>query len=667
MLRLTEEMVVFLLEGDTGAFIPIPDETLDLLLVGSILIDLELEYRIKIDTARDAFMLTGRIPLGCSLVDPVLEDMVAINKEYDNITNWQGGQFWVKRLIGRVNEIRGEAIGRLVKEGILVRSDEWGGGKFRFRNPGESGTQSVSDVRKRVMRVLFENEKPNPKDIAIICLCDACDIFPAMLSKSEMETARARIKAVYHMDIIDFTVAHTIGAYAQPETRKKEIPVLKGYPLIGSIPQIYRNPGGYMVRMYRTHGPVFRQKVMGHEWTYLVGPEANFFLMRKGHLHLSSRSQYEILQRELETHLFPFGTDGSEHIKLRRGMSKGLSKSAVVGSNIPRIIEMIRREISGSQLGRPVTGMRFMQGLISEQLGSLCGKTSPREYTDDLILFIHTILMRVVFRRYFFNRAFIPRGYSRARERVREFICEVLDEHRHKLDSSSEEDSTLIDDLIRLHRRDPTFMTEKAMEANALVPYLAGLDTAAGMSAFTLFYVLRSPELRERARAEADALFASGTPTLKDVERMDVLPRVAKEVMRLHPPVPALTRTVTNSFTLMGHRFPAGKSLIFPVCVAHALAEFFPEPWEFDIDRYTKERGEHKQLGIYTPFGVGQHRCMGAQIAEAQMSLTLATLLRYADMELDPPDGSLKTKSLPTPRPVYKFRFTARRPVPETG
>ena len=68
--------------------------------------------------------------------------------------------------------------------------------------------------------------------------------------------------------------------------------------------------------------------------------------------------------------------------------------------------------------------------------------------------------------------------------------------------AGSEEDSTLIDDLIRLHRRDPTFMTEKAMEANALVPYLAGLDTAAGMSAFTLFYVLRSPELRERARAE---------------------------------------------------------------------------------------------------------------------------------------------------------------------
>ena len=50
--------------------------------------------------------------------------------------------------------------------------------------------------------------------------------------------------------------------------------------------------------------------------------------------------------------------------------------------------------------------------------------------------------------------------------------------------------------------------------------------------------------------------------------------------------------------------------------VPHFLPEFFPEPEEFDIDRYHAPRNERRLDGAYAPFGLGDHTCLGAGIAE---------------------------------------------------
>ena len=45
----------------------------------------------------------------------------------------------------------------------------------------------------RIMAVLFSDEVPDPRDVVIICLADACSLFNQILSKRESERAAERI------------------------------------------------------------------------------------------------------------------------------------------------------------------------------------------------------------------------------------------------------------------------------------------------------------------------------------------------------------------------------------------------------------------------------------------------------------------------------------------
>ena len=234
---------------------------------------------------------------------------------------------------------------------------------------------------------------------------------------------------------------------------------------------------------------------------------------------------------------------------------------------------------------------------------------------------------------------------------------------RHQLQQRGRR-SNAIDSILELHRADPTFLPECDLPLTALLPLFAGLETVGSIAASMLYVVLKNPALRERAQAEADALFAGGAPDAAKVRELDVLHRIMLEALRMYTPVPGVQRKVTTSFDFAGHRIPAGEHLFFAFFVTHDLAEHFPDPYRFDIDRYLPEREEHKKPGVFTPFGVGVHHCSGRGLAEVQMPLLVATLLHEVEMELVPPTYELQTERwilFPSFLPDKRFRFAVRR------
>ncbi len=109
-----------------------------------------------------------------------------------------------------------------------------------------------------------------------------------------------------------------------------------------------------------------------------------------------------------------------------------------------------------------------------------------------------------------------------------------------------------------------------------------------------------------------------------------------------------------------GHQIHRGDMVYIATSVPHFMEEYFPEPRKFDIDRYTKPRAEHMQAGAYSPFGRGPHTCLGKSLAEVQIALSMARLFYKLDLELDPPDYELKTKTAPTPGPAMDFKVKVR-------
>ena len=201
MLRFAEEVMLLLLDDEDGSFLPVPEWSVQCALAGAVLMDLALEDRI--DTDLDSLILVDGKPTGDALLDPALERIAASAEVRD-------ARYWVENTASRGDEIREAALARLVETGILDREEDRFLWVFRSRRYPTIDGRAEREVKLRIMGVLLSDEIPDPRDIVIICLCDACGIFNDLLSARELERARGRIDQVRKMDLIGQAVAKSV-------------------------------------------------------------------------------------------------------------------------------------------------------------------------------------------------------------------------------------------------------------------------------------------------------------------------------------------------------------------------------------------------------------------------------------------------------------------------
>ena len=348
-------------------------------------------------------------------------------------------------------------------------------------------------------------------------------------------------------------------------------------------------------------------------------------------------------------------TEGAEH-KVFRDVFKRAYSRRFAQDHASALVDIARRAIARWPANAPFPVTPALQRIVTDQVGTLTTGVSPRPCNEELVHFVHVLLLTNIVSNPFLY--WTPR-FRRAAARVDELFRTVVERHSGERRSRGADARDLIDELLDLHESDPSFLTEADLKVSVLGPFIAALDTVASTCSFMLYALLRDPGLLTRARAEADALFAGGEPAWTDVAEMDVLHRTALETMRMYPAVPMLVRTVTNSFEFAGYRIEAGEAVMAATTVPHYLPECFPEPDRFDIERYTEARAEHRRPWAYVPFGLGPHRCLGSGFAEVQILVTVATVLRDVDLALHPSGYRLKTTEVPLPRPHDSFRVRA--------
>ena len=619
--------------------------------------DLALENRI--DTDPERLIIIDDAPVGDDLLDPVLADIARETRSLPIAC-------WLERVAGKGDEIRQKALSRLVRRGIL-EADDPGAVFFSSevsrtrRYPARNGT-ATEEVQVRIMRLLFSNDIPDPRDIVIVSLAASCDLFRCILPPEELARVGERIDLIGKMDLIGQSVARAVRQMKPPPPPPaalppEEIPRVAGWPLVGSAFEVAGDLSSFLVRQYGESGPVFQFRALNRRLIALAGPEANRFVQRQGRIHLRSYETWRDFNMALGAKDAFMGMDGPGHVRMRKVHTRAFSRGFIEG-RLDEVVEITRRMIAKWPQNQPIGGLYAMQAIIAEQLAILSTGVSVQDYLDELIDTLDGLLRVHVMQQ---SPGWILRRPRRvrARKRLEELYWMVLAHHRRE----DRPDRDLIDDLLELHRRDPQFFPETDMQLAVLGPFLAGIETAASTSAFMLYALLKHPELLARMTAEADALFDRETLTARGLSELDVTQRILLETMRLYPAVPALMRTVSNSFEFAGYTVPARVKVIVGNTVAHHLPECFPDPERFDIERYTPERAEHRQPGAFAPFGLGTHRCLGANFAELQIALTLLTVVREVELALDPPDYELEIRRMPAqhPAPSLKFRVLGKR------
>ena len=202
MLRFPEELMLLILDDENGKFAHVPDRHLRYALAGGVLMDLALENRV--DTDLEQLILVDSSPVGDSMLDPTLADIAQETDSHD-------ARFWVERTAFRsADAIRQEALDQLVERGILKRQDDRFLWVFRSRRYPVIDDRAEREVKLRIMEILFSDQLPDPREVVIIGLAHACNLFRQILSARELEHVAPRIDQVRRLDLIGQAMSQAI-------------------------------------------------------------------------------------------------------------------------------------------------------------------------------------------------------------------------------------------------------------------------------------------------------------------------------------------------------------------------------------------------------------------------------------------------------------------------
>ncbi|WP_197442780.1 cytochrome P450 [Lignipirellula cremea] len=195
-------------------------------------------------------------------------------------------------------------------------------------------------------------------------------------------------------------------------------------------------------------------------------------------------------------------------------------------------------------------------------------------------------------------------------------------------------------------------LNDREARDEALTMLLAGSDTTAAALSWSAFLLARHPETQHRLREEVVAAGDESIPRLAE--------QVFLEAMRLYPPAIAIARQAAQPVEIGGIPIPRGALVFVSVYSIHHDSRWFPQPEEFQPQRFAPEHAEAMPENAFLPFGIGPRACIGRRFAMMEGPLVLAELVRQFDVQLTKPDQTpeLETQLSLHPRHGLRLRLT---------
>ncbi len=409
---------------------------------------------------------------------------------------------------------------------------------------------------------------------------------------------------------------------------------------VGRRAEILRDPLNFFLRAREQHGDVFRVR---------LGPLLTHFVFHPDHvrhvLHDRPKNyvrgwQYRLLRRLLGDNLIV--NDGETWLRQRR-----LAQPAFGRERLMKYADVMV-QATADALARWDHGGAEQAVDIGAQMRRLAleiaGRTLfSRDVSGETNVVGGCFATVAGYLKRRFDRPFVSpptwvptpanRAFKRAARQLNRLVLEIVRE-RHR----DEHDRGDLLSMLMAAKDDETSarLDDRQLTSAVLAFLLAGHETTATALTWTWFLLGSHPAIRERVRAEADAVLGDRRPTFADAARLETTRRVIEESMRLYPPVWVVPRQVVADDEIGGYRIPARSLAILCPFVTHRHPEVWENPAVFDPDRFIPERSVERSKYAHFPFIAGPHQCIGAEFAMLEMRLVVAMVLREYDVELVP-------------------------------
>ena len=158
--------------------------------------------------------------------------------------------------------------------------------------------------------------------------------------------------------------------------------------------------------------------------------------------------------------------------------------------------------------------------------------------------------------------------------------------------------------------------------------FLAGHETSASALAWTLYLLANDQHAQDRVADEVSEALQSRRPEFSDLRQLPFTRNVFREALRLYPPVPMMVRETIRAERFRNRDIAKMSMYILSPWHLHRHERIWPNPDQFDPDRWYKPEEKEAQTTAYMPFSAGPRVCTGAGFAMLEGVLLLALIVR---------------------------------------
>ena len=652
-LSLPEELILMLLNEETGYFHQVPGWHLNCAMVGAVLAELSLSSRI--DTDVETLFLIDRAETGNPALDPILKEIASEPSQHN-------AQYWIERLAPRADSIIDLTLDRLVELKILDyhEGEFWTLARTAWQTEAFASSPegtAAEFVRTRIGRAIFDNDIPDPRDVITICLINTCDVFRFIFQLEEKD--EGRIHFICNMDLIGRSIAEAVAqSLAVPLLRRsafaRKIPTVSLWRLLRNPHIRSGNVPALLADLTEEYGPVFQiRPPFSEPRIFVAGLEVNRWVNRSGRRYLRTRDYFSDFEMVYGASGVLPSLDGADHFRLRKSLGPAYSRGRLAGQ-LDQLYQYARSYMADWTVGDSYSATSMCRRMINMQLSDLFISIDSQDIFDDLVTYKERALSVHIAK--ILPEFMLRTPGMRRRARMLDTLMErVQIGHTPAQRTGCPRD--LADDLLSLHSSDPQFVPESNLRFAFSAALIASVYLG-DMFSFVLYAMASQPAIYEKIRAEADALFSNGDPSGDPFKphELDVTHRFLMECLRMYPIVPLSMRNVMNTCVIEDYELPVGSRLHIAQAATHYMSDVFPDPFKFDIDRYKPPRNEQRSPG-YAPYGLGTHRCLGTGWLELQLAVNVLMVAHYFTIEVSPANFKPGFSPLPSSKPSKKLKF----------
>nr|XP_056721730.1 cytochrome P450 1A5-like [Euleptes europaea] len=437
-----------------------------------------------------------------------------------------------------------------------------------------------------------------------------------------------------------------------------------GYPLIGSILAVGRNPHLSLTRMSEKYGDVMRVYMGTRPVLVLSGLETiKQALVRQGG-DFVGRPDLFSMRHVADGQSMTFSTDSGEVWLARRKLVQTALRNFASSPSPDSLSSSLLEEHVSKEAGHLVAElgrvMRERQGFdpfrylvvsVANVVSAMCFGKRFRHDDQELLGIVNeneefvevaTAANPVDFLPLLehFQRNYIKK-YKEFNRRFSLFLENIVKQHYDSFSKDNIRDIT--DSLIDLSQEKDKNMKIQ-LPTGKIVNLVndifgAGFDTVTTALSWCLAYLVVYPEVQKKIQGEIDEIIGSERkPKLSDRPLLPYMEAFIQEVFRHSSFLPfTIPHCTTRDTALNGYYIPKDMCVFVNQWQVNRDKDLWKDPSAFKPERFLTAEGKEvnkDECEKVLVFGLGKRRCVGETIARWQVFLFLTSLLQELDFTI---------------------------------